>query len=67
MYALTIQCAWCRKLKGPNGQPTGDPLPMSAAPSHGVCTECKARVLAEYDGTALIDGSTDRALSVARS
>ncbi len=35
-----VQCAWCRRLKGPNGEPVGPALPVQSFGTHGICTEC---------------------------
>ncbi len=35
-----VQCAWCRRLKGPDGEPVGPALPVQSFGTHGICTEC---------------------------
>jgi len=43
------QCAWCGRLKHPNGSPHGSPLPLEVSRhSHGVCTECAAALLKRH-------------------
>ncbi len=39
MLAQTHQCAWCGRLCR-DGQAYGQPLPLSAGWSHGICKEC---------------------------
>jgi hypothetical protein len=37
---VTVTCAWCKK-------PLGEKAPEQPGVSHGICEDCKARVMAE--------------------
>ncbi len=56
-----VQCAWCRRLKGPNGEPIGPALPVQSFVTHGICTEC-ARQRLSIPAEALVsrDGMAER-------
>lgn len=48
-------CAWCRRWMGEDKKATGQPQPASvdrAGVSHGICSECEAREMAELDRVA---------------
>jgi hypothetical protein len=40
-----VQCAWCGRWKDASGMPTGQPVPVHMAASHGICLECKSQMM----------------------
>lgn len=42
---MKVICAWCKKFLSDDGEPAVDGMDVS----HGVCEECKKKVLKELD------------------
>ena len=43
------QCAWCRRIRGPDGRYSGESERLLRYVSHGICSACHARLRAELD------------------
>jgi hypothetical protein len=61
---IPMQCAWCGRLRGEDGQYFGSPQPKDMSRSHGICPPCREHLLRGL-GTHAIAAATGAVLATA--